>query len=191
MNRPDVFVVDIATPERKGAKPTMTTIPEMTEAEHRDWLAANANQVLRELGVAGGHVVLDFGCGPGRYCLPAARLVGPKGRVYAVDKNADQLALVAQEAATHGLANIVTHDTGGGVATPLAEACCDRALLFDVLQLIDDWPALFGEISRVLKAGGRLSVFPMHVRSADVRRHALAAGLAEEPAWRCILNFRK
>ena len=74
---------------------------------------------------------------------------------------------------------------------PLAEACCDRALLFDVLQLIDDWPSLFAEIARVLKAGGRLCVFPMHVDAEDVRRQAAIAGFTEEPVWRCILNFRK
>jgi arsenite methyltransferase len=169
----------------------MASVTDMTEAEHRDWLAANAGQALRELGVAKGHVVLDFGCGPGRYCIPAARLVGPEGTVYAVDKNPDQLAVVAQEAALHRLANIATCDTGGGVLVPLAEACCDRVLLFDVLQLIDDWAGLFGEISRVLKPGGRLCVFPMHVDSERVRRHALDEALTEEPAWRCILNFRK
>jgi len=163
----------------------------MTEAEHRDWLAANASQVLRQLGVSDGHVVLDFGCGPGRYSIPAARLVGPKGRVHAVDKSADQLAVVEQEAGGHGLGNISACNTDGAVRVPLPESCCDIALLFDVLQLIDDWPGLFGEISRVLRPGGRLCVFPMHVDSERVHRHALAAGLTEEPAWRCILNFQK
>jgi SAM-dependent methyltransferase len=41
--------------------------------------------------------VLHFGCGPGRYRIPAAGLVGQEGTVYAVDKNPDQPALVAQE----------------------------------------------------------------------------------------------
>jgi len=170
---------------------SMANPPEMTEAEHRDWLAANATEALRELGVARGYAVLDFGCGPGRYCIPAARLVGPEGKVYAVDKSADQLALVAQEATARTPGNVTTHDTHGGVVVPLAEACCDRALLFDVLQLIDDWPSLFAEIARVLKAGGRLCVFPMHVDAEDVRRQAAIAGFTEEPVWRCILNFRK
>jgi ubiquinone/menaquinone biosynthesis C-methylase UbiE len=163
----------------------------MTEAEHRDWLAANASHVLATLGVASGLTVLDFGCGPGRYCIPAARLVGPAGMVYAADRSADELAAVAQEAASHGLASITTFNTGGGVALPLPNACCDVALLLDVLHLIDDWPGLFRELSRLLKSGGRLCVFPMHVDSEDVRRHAQAAGLTEEPPWRCILNFRK
>jgi ubiquinone/menaquinone biosynthesis C-methylase UbiE len=166
-------------------------MPEMSEAEHRDWLAANASHVLTTLGVGSGLAVIDFGCGPGRYCMPAARLVGPEGMVYAADRSADDLAAVAQKAADEGLANITTFNTGGGVALPLPDAWCDIALVFDVLHLIDHWPGLFSELSRLLKPQGRLCVFPMHVDSEDVRKHAQAVGLTEEPAWRCILNFQK
>jgi len=169
----------------------MANTADMTEAGHRDWLAANASQALRQLGIGDGHVVLDFGCGPGRYSIPAAHLVGPEGRVYAVDRSVDHLRLVTQEAVGHGLENVATCNTDGAVRVPLPESCCDVALLFDVLQLIDDWPGLFGEISRVLRPGGRLCVFPMHVDPQRVRRHALDAALTEEPPWRCILNFRK
>ena len=49
------------------------------------WLDRNASQMLSESGVRKGLVVLDFGCGSGTYTIPAAELVGEKGRIYARD----------------------------------------------------------------------------------------------------------
>jgi len=42
--------------------------------------------VLRAVGVRGGLTVLDFGCGSGNYSIPAAKIVGEKGKVYTLDK---------------------------------------------------------------------------------------------------------
>jgi uncharacterized protein YqgV (UPF0045/DUF77 family)/protein-L-isoaspartate O-methyltransferase len=162
---------------------------ELSEAEHRDWLAAHAREVLAQLGVERGQVVLDFGCGPGKYCIPAAGLVGPEGTVYAVDKSEDALAAAARE--PEGLGNVTTLNTGGGVALSVPDASCDLILMFDVLQLIDDWEALFSESLRILKPRGKLCIFPMHVDPAKVRAKTRAAGFSEQPAWRCVLNFRK
>ena len=44
-------------------------------------------RILREAGIRNGMTVLDFGCGPGGFSLAAAKLVGPDGRVYAVDNH--------------------------------------------------------------------------------------------------------
>jgi predicted methyltransferase len=41
--------------------------------------------ILREAGLGPGMAVLDFGCGPGGFSVAAVRLVGPAGRVYALD----------------------------------------------------------------------------------------------------------
>ena len=34
--------------------------------------------VLKEVGIKKGHIILDFGCGAGTYCLPAAKIVGKR-----------------------------------------------------------------------------------------------------------------
>jgi 23S rRNA U2552 (ribose-2'-O)-methylase RlmE/FtsJ len=44
-------------------------------------------RILREAGIRDGLTVLDFGCGPGGFSQAAAKLVGPEGRVYAVDNH--------------------------------------------------------------------------------------------------------
>lgn len=166
-------------------------MPPTTEAEHRDWLAANAREVLVRLGVRSGQTVLDFGCGPGKFCIPAAELVGPEGTVYAADKSEDALAAVARGARQQDLANIAALNTRGGIALAVPDASCDHVLMFDVLQLIDDWPGLFAESFRALKPGGRLTIFPMHVDASQVREQVGAAGLTEDAPWRWLLSFRR
>ncbi len=49
------------------------------------WLFKNPTRILRAVGVAPGQVVLDVGCGPGFFAIPAAKLVGPRGKVLALD----------------------------------------------------------------------------------------------------------
>jgi ubiquinone/menaquinone biosynthesis C-methylase UbiE len=51
------------------------------------WEQNEALQTLRACGLSEGMNVLDFGCGMPRYTLPAEKIVGDNGIVYAVDKN--------------------------------------------------------------------------------------------------------
>ncbi len=48
-------------------------------------LLSPPEKVLNEAGIRKGSVVVDYGCGPGRYTIPVARMVGKEGRVYAID----------------------------------------------------------------------------------------------------------
>ncbi|MGQ9673736.1 MAG: class I SAM-dependent methyltransferase [Candidatus Aminicenantales bacterium] len=50
----------------------------------RDLLAPRKN-ILKEVGLKEGALVLDFGCGPGSYLPPLAKIVGPSGKIYALD----------------------------------------------------------------------------------------------------------
>lgn len=61
---------------------------------------------LRELGLMQGHTLLDFGCGPGSYSIAGARLVGPAGRIYAVDINPLAVKRVQKAATRRSLGNI-------------------------------------------------------------------------------------
>jgi ubiquinone/menaquinone biosynthesis C-methylase UbiE len=64
--------------------------------------------MLLEVGIDEGQSVLDFGCGSGTYSLPAAKLVGKKGRIYSVDVNRGTLDNLSRKAEREGLENIVT-----------------------------------------------------------------------------------
>jgi len=132
------------------------------------WLDSHAFEVLAEIRVKVGQVVLDFGCGSGTYTIPAAKLVGKDGRVYALDINRAALDRMEEKAKQEGLNNVVRIDVSGGEKIPLEDESIDLMLLIDVLQEVDDKGALFDEAYRILKSGGIVSVYPMHVSEKDV-----------------------
>ena len=136
----------------------------VTEQDFRGWLETHAEEALRSVGLTAGATLLDFGCGAGQFSLVAARLVGPNGRVYALDVKENLLTALARRAEFEGLRQLRTVLSDGGLdQTVVPEASVDVVLLYDVLQLVEDQPALVRELRRVLKPGGVLSVFPMHV----------------------------
>src|SRR4030042_4012873 len=58
--------------------------------------------------VKGGQTAADLGCGPGFYALALAELVGPEGKVYAVDSDERAVRELERKAARRGLRNIET-----------------------------------------------------------------------------------
>ena len=69
-------------------------------------LESRAIEVLERIGIRRGQTVLDFGCGCGTYTIPAAKIVGEQGRVYALDKDKEALDELMQKAESAGLRNI-------------------------------------------------------------------------------------
>jgi ubiquinone/menaquinone biosynthesis C-methylase UbiE len=129
------------------------------------WEREHGPAFLRALGIDAGDRVLDFGCGPGGYVLPLAQLVGPKGRVIAVEKSASSLESLRRRIAESPHRDAVdVHRTEGHLTLEwITDGSLDAALLFDVLQHISDWETLFSSLRRTLKPGGLLLVNPSHL----------------------------
>ena len=115
---------------------------------------------VRRSGVAVGQTVLDFACGPGHFTVVAARIVGPTGRVYGLDVQPAAAGMVATRAQRTGLGNVTTITSD--CATGLPTSSVDVVLLYDAIHAIADKRAVLDEIERVLKPGGRLSVWVEH-----------------------------
>lgn len=104
-----------------------------------------------------GETVLDLGSGGGIDVLLSARRVGPTGRAIGVDMTDEMLTLARRNAAEAGAAN-VEFRKGTIEALPLDDASVDVVISNCVINLASDKPAVFREIARVLKPGGRMGV---------------------------------
>ncbi len=104
-----------------------------------------------------GETVLDLGSGGGIDVLLSARRVGPEGTVYGLDMTDEMLALAQRNAAEAGADNV--HFLKGLIeAIPLPAASIDVVISNCVVNLSTDKPAVYGEIERVLRPGGRLGI---------------------------------
>ncbi len=104
-----------------------------------------------------GMTVLDLGSGAGFDAFLAWRRVGPNGRVIGVDMTDDMLARAQANAQKLGATN-VEFRKGYIEKLPLHDASVDYVISNCVINLSPDKPAVFREIARVLKPGGRMAV---------------------------------
>ncbi|MEU8753421.1 arsenite methyltransferase [Streptomyces chartreusis] len=133
-------------------------------ADERDALPAEA--VAASLGCGNptavaelreGERVLDLGSGGGIDVLLSARRVGPTGKAYGLDMTDEMLALALANAERAGATN-VEFLKGTIEAVPLPAGTIDVVISNCVINLSVDKPAVFAEIFRVLKPGGRIGI---------------------------------
>jgi SAM-dependent methyltransferase len=104
-----------------------------------------------------GETVLDLGSGPGLDALLAARQVGPGGRVIGVDMTPEMLARARATAARAGVTHVEFRE-GRLESLPVDDRSVDAVTSNCVINLVPDKAAVFREIARVLKPGGRVVV---------------------------------
>ncbi|MFH0913947.1 MAG: class I SAM-dependent methyltransferase [Chloroflexota bacterium] len=123
------------------------------DEERRNW--QNPEAVLAEIGLKPGDTFMDIGCGGGFFTLPAARLVGERGKVYGVDTDSESLERLAQKARREGLQNLELV-VGRGEETIICQACADVVFFGIVLHDFDDPVKVLQNARRMLKPVGRL-----------------------------------
>ena len=104
-----------------------------------------------------GETVLDLGSGGGIDVLLSARRVGPTGRAIGVDMTDEMLDLARRNAADAGATN-VEFRKGTVEDLPLEAGSVDVVISNCVINLSADKGAVFTEIARVLREGGRMGV---------------------------------
>jgi SAM-dependent methyltransferase len=104
-----------------------------------------------------GEVVVDLGSGGGMDVFLASPLVGPKGKVIGIDMTPEMIERARVNAKNGGYQNVEFR-----LATidhlPIADASVDCVISNCVINLAPDKPAVFREIARILKPGGRLTI---------------------------------
>ena len=104
-----------------------------------------------------GEVVLDLGSGGGIDVLLSAKRVGPSGKVYGLDMTDEMLSLAEKNRADAGATN-VEFLKGFIEDIPLPEGSVDVVISNCVINLSADKNAVFDEMARVLRPGGRIGV---------------------------------
>jgi arsenite methyltransferase len=109
------------------------------------------------LELKAGETVLDLGSGPGLDAFLAAERVGPAGHVIGVDMTPAMLQRARRTAAKAGYANVEFRE-GRLESLPLGDAMVDAVTSNCVVNLVPDKAAVFRQVARVLKPGGRLVI---------------------------------
>ena len=104
-----------------------------------------------------GATVLDLGCGAGTDLLIAAQMVGPSGRAIGIDMTPSMLERARRSASEMGLENVQVHE-GLIESLPIGDESVDVVISNGVIDLVPGKDAVFAEIDRVLKPGGRLQI---------------------------------
>jgi N-acetylglutamate synthase-like GNAT family acetyltransferase/SAM-dependent methyltransferase len=108
-------------------------------------------------GVRAGQTVLDIGSGAGIDCLIAAERVGPTGKVIGLDMTPEMIERARRNAREAGAKN-VEFRLGEAEKMPVEDGTVDWLISNCVINLSPDKPAVFREVARVLKPGGRISI---------------------------------
>jgi len=113
--------------------------------------------IIEGLRVRGGERVLDVGCGMGADVFDLAAKVGPTGHVTGVDISASLIEEARRRAEGRNLP--VTFEVGDCQALRFEDGAFDAVRTERMLMHVPDADRAFGEMTRVLRPGGRMAVF--------------------------------
>lgn len=134
------------------------------------------NRRLRKFGIKEGMTVVDYGCGPGRYSVRLAKLVGSRGKVYAVDIHELAIETVKTKIERQGFNNIepvLAKNYNSTLPDNVADVVCAIDMFFIVKK-----PAEFlAELKRILKKAGTLIIDDGHQSRSETKTKILNSGL--------------
>ncbi|MDN7025002.1 class I SAM-dependent methyltransferase [Methanoculleus sp. FWC-SCC1] len=121
------------------------------DRERRTW--QNPEAILIGIGLTLDRTFVDIGCGDGFFAIPAAKIVGPRGRAYGIDIDADALDRLRAKAHEEGLTNIFLHQ-GAAEEILLCKDCADVVFFGIDLHDFDDPARVLHNAREIIRDGG-------------------------------------
>lgn len=160
----------------------------LDDSVRRAWY--NPEAILQDIGLSSGKIFVDVGCGDGFFSLIAARMVGPSGKVYSIDTDANAIERLRRKAAEKGLQNIET-TVGMAEETIFCGHCADVVFYSIVLHDFNDPSKVLLNAKQMLKPTGTLADLdwmkkqmpfgpPVHVKFSE----EYASGLIKQAGFK-------
>jgi ubiquinone/menaquinone biosynthesis C-methylase UbiE len=145
---------------------------------------AQAADFIKWMDIRPGYRVLDLACGTGAITIPAARIVGPSGKVYGIDISGDSLSIARSKAEREGLDStsleFLEHDIAAlDELGELEEGSFDVISCASAFVLFEDPENVVGGWKKMLKTGGKM-IFDVPIWN----RFVFSCRLSEWPAFR-------
>ena len=120
-------------------------------------LLRNSHRILYAAGLRPRQAVLEVGCGPGFFTVPAAKIVGPEGNILAFDVNPFAVEHVQNKIDGAGVTNAkaIIADAAN---TGLPSHSFDLVFVFGLAHPLGNMDEIWQELHRVIKPGGILSI---------------------------------
>ena len=123
---------------------------------------------IRNLNIKSGQTIIDYGCGPGRYIKDASRMVGPSGKVIAIDIHPLAIKNVNDKIKKYKLSNV--HATlANGYKTDIENAIADLVYALDMFHMIEQPKELMTELGRLVKVDGRVIIEDGHQPRSETK----------------------
>ena len=131
---------------------------------------------IRKFGIEVGMLVVDYGCGPGRYAVEFSKLVGDRGMVYAVDIHELAIEAVRRKIEKSGIRNIKPILANGYDST-LPDNTADVICAIDMFFIIKNPMEFLRELKRIINEDGVLVIDDGHQPRSVTKKKILDSGL--------------
>lgn len=147
---------------------------EWLEKHHRS-KAPEREQMIKDLKLTKGSLVVDAGCGPGLWIPLLAKAIGPKGHIIGVDISIESLVTAQKRSAGTRYHRQVEYKRATLEQLPLARGSADSIFSANVSQYLPDPAATFHAMGHYLRPGGRLII--KDIDFGTMRFHNIDASL--------------
>lgn len=130
---------------------------------------------FKTFNIEKGQTVIDYGCGPARYTLRIAKVLGTEGKLIATDIHPLAIKKVEQKIRKHKLVNTEAI-LSKGYSCPVKDSIADRLLVLDMFHMIQDTEALLKEFARIVKSKGEVLIEDGHQARETTKEKILASG---------------